>query len=628
MKKGYNEVFAICQHIIAKFTTQFSVGNTQLVPVTIRRKVFSSALLLSSAMAATAQSPTAPAQNFNVFLENAGSFTNNETEGPVAMGGDLNINGSYQVSTNQTGNFTVSGAKIGLLVGGRVYYNSGSSFAVNQNTYVKIGSSAGSTVWYKDENNTYSPMRITPGATYNGSPRINMSVSANNTTALGSVVSATNNPVFQSGLIDFTAAFNQMRTTSTCMSGLAGNANLTNSAGTAIAHSGFPSGYQVKLNLHSGANVLNLNGSDLNNLSDFIYNNTPSASQYLIINVNAPGTFNWSVCNSSGSFGGVTGCKYIIWNFYNTTTLNVQGYGAIEGTVFAPYANITKTANASNVEGQVIAKSYIHNGGENHYAVFAPTVCATTPPTITLTSKEVMWVDANKCNEQGPRGAWMSFVVTNPNTTAMTGVTVTFSGFTGTNASYFIAPHDLTRTFSSIAPGQSVPVFYYVDYSDICNHPHGGGDVYAGYTADYAITVSSSAGTATRNGTIETKELLTTSAGGHAISSVLSTSNVTVGQTFTQTVTYSFGNNTDLFFQPNGEMGFPDGCLRLIKDTVSATSPSVTGILGQSNALAFPSADVPSTGNTITIIYTWQVLCLEYPGSSASVGGRKKRNQV
>ena len=47
--------------------------------------------------------------------------------------------------------------------------------------------------------------------------------------------------------------------------------------------------------------------------------------------------------------------------------------------------------------------------------------------TITLTSQEVLWVDANKCSAEGPRGAWLSHTITNPSmTTALTDVVVTF----------------------------------------------------------------------------------------------------------------------------------------------------------------------------------------------------------
>src|SRR5690606_26812332 len=45
----------------------------------------------------------------------------------------------------------------------------------------------------------------------------------------------------------------------------------------------------------------------------------------------------------------------------------------LEGTVFAPFADVTKPGH-SNIEGQLIAKSYSQSGGEMHYAIFTPTV--------------------------------------------------------------------------------------------------------------------------------------------------------------------------------------------------------------------------------------------------------------
>ena len=241
-----------------------------------------------------------------------------------------------------------------------------------------------------------------------------------------------------------------------------------------------------------------------------------------------------------------------------------------------------------------------------------------------------MWLDANKCNDQGPRGAWLSFKITNNTASTLNNVVVTFAGFTGTNAAYFVAPHDLTRTFTSIAVGANVPVYYYVDYSDVCNHPHGGGTTLDGYTAQYTITVNSTGNASVvRNGTIITDELLTASAAGLALSAPISITSQYVGQIFTQTVTYSFGNNTDLFFQPNAEKDFPDECLRLIKDSISATTGSVTGLLGQTNSLAFPIASTNSTNNTVTVVYTWQVNCTSssavlHPWAAAKSGQKYK----
>lgn len=320
-----------------------------------------------------AQSPTAPALGFNVFLENSARLVNNETEGPLACGGNLIVAGGYQVSINNPGSFYVSGVRVTLVVGGRIEYNSG-MLQVNQNGYVKVGNCIGSTMWYQDPNGAYPPIRITPGSSYDATPRVNLQASAN---TLG--VSASTNPICQANVIDFASAFATMRACALSMKDLTDNATITNSGGTAIPHTGLPS--QVKITLNPGLNVLNISGTDFNAMSELTFNNSPSATRYLVVNVNAAGSFIFNVPNINGV--GLSQCQYVLYNFYNTTALTIAGYGVIEGTLFAPNADITKTVNMANIEGQIIAKSYHHAGGENHYAVFAPSIsgCAATTPT-------------------------------------------------------------------------------------------------------------------------------------------------------------------------------------------------------------------------------------------------------
>ncbi|TAE81058.1 MAG: choice-of-anchor A family protein [Bacteroidetes bacterium] len=338
----------------------------------MKKLVLKIAVFLVSINLVCAQSPTQPALGFNVFLENGAYLSTNETDGPVAMGGDLTVAGNYQVSTNNAGNFLVGGVKVSLVIGGKVIYQSGNSLQVNQNGYVKIGDATGSHVWYKDPNNATPPIQITSGAHYNSSPRIQMQANSNQ---LG--VSATNNPVFQSGLIDFNAAFSALRLNSTAISTCTNNATLTNSNGQPISNVGLP--HQVKINLNNGINYLNISGTDLNNVQVFTYVNQPSANKILVINVNAPGNFVWNVWNQAGI--GLSNCPFIIYNFYNTTDLNICANNTIEGTVFAPFANIKKTVNQSNIEGQVIAKSLMHAGGEMHHAPFTPSVTGCVPTT-------------------------------------------------------------------------------------------------------------------------------------------------------------------------------------------------------------------------------------------------------
>lgn len=328
------------------------------------------ALFALSTQLTQAQSPTQPALGFNVFLQKSAYLSTNETEGPMAIGEDLTLAGNYQVSTHNSGSFFSGGVKVALLIGGKVLYQSGNSLQVNQNGYVKIGDSTGSYVWYKDPNQATPPIQITSGANYNSSPRIQLQANSNQ---LG--VSALVNPVFQGNLIDFVSAFTTMKATSTAISQCSNNATLTNPNGNAISNVGLPN--QVKINLNNGINYLNVTGADLNNVQVFTYNQQPNANKVLVINVNAPGNFVWNVWNQAGI--GFNQCPYIIYNFYNTTNLNIAGNSTIEGTVFAPYADVKKTINQSNIEGQVIAQSFMHSGGEVHFAPFTPSVTGCLP---------------------------------------------------------------------------------------------------------------------------------------------------------------------------------------------------------------------------------------------------------
>ncbi|MCK6611103.1 MAG: PKD domain-containing protein [Bacteroidia bacterium] len=246
--------------------------------------------------------------------------------------------------------------------------------------------------------------------------------------------------------------------------------------------------------------------------------------------------------------------------------------------------------------------------------------------TIQLTSQEVMWIDANYCNGQGPRGAWMSFTITNNGAQTLTNVQVEFDGFTGTNSSLFIQPTDSIRSFSSIPAGKKVPVYFYVDYSLVCLN----GTPFDGKTANYVLRVTSAQNApVTRNGTITTNTLLTANAAGRAISSTLSTPSIFVGQTFTQTVVYEFGNNTNLFFQPNCNANFPDNALRLVGSRITAGTAQVVNLVGYKDSLHFVNGETNSTNNLVTVEYTWYVKGLSpavtvYPWAAAKSGQKFK----
>ena len=250
--------------------------------------------------------------------------------------------------------------------------------------------------------------------------------------------------------------------------------------------------------------------------------------------------------------------------------------------------------------------------------------------TVTLTSQEKLWVDANNCNNAGPQGAWMSFTINNTTGATLNNVEVTFNNFTGSNASWFVSPKDSVRVFSSIPANQKVPVYYYVDYSEVCNHSQGGGSPYSGFTANYGLKVNSNGNPiVTRSSAIQTEDLITANSAGIATACSLSTSSIYIGQSFNEFVTYSYGNNSDLFMQPNSEKAFEESKLRLIGSEVTNQTGNVTNILGTKDSLWYPSASVPGGGGTITVKYTWLCLGLNnavtiHPWAAAKSGNKYK----
>ncbi len=292
-------------------------------------------------------------------LKREPDFLRMNLRGPVAIGEDLTIDGNYQVAIKTAGSFLVNKTPIGLLVNGKVNYKSGNALQVN-NGYVKIGKSDDSKVWYTDNNGAYSNIQICNGA-YNSSPRIQLQKNAKD---LG--VSESNNGVKEDNLIDFEKAMETMRNSSKVIGNIDNNVTLTDANGKPISGKGYPN--QVKITLNKGINYLYITGNDLNSISVFTYNNKPDADHVLVINVDANDVFNWEVWNQAGI--GVNECPYILYNFYTSETLKIEGDNTVEGTVFAPNCAIYKKNNSANIEGQIIGISYEQDAGENHYANF------------------------------------------------------------------------------------------------------------------------------------------------------------------------------------------------------------------------------------------------------------------
>ncbi|MBA4854069.1 collagen-binding domain-containing protein, partial [Emticicia sp. BO119] len=314
--------------------------------------------------------PTSQALGFNVFTLNGVVFMSGEVDNGVAAGGNIELKGTTNITGNNPSGYsslpTVGGNTTFIYSGGKVIYTSGNGLNVNGGGFAKICNITGST-FYPNGGNA----RIT-GGTFDTTPYININTNQGSGT-------------WQTGCgsIDFVGAFTSFQSSATSMSGLTNNITPTFDPGNTT---------QPKLTLQSGSNIWNLTGTQLNGYSTIVFNNAPDASKPLIVNVNTSGNFTLTLPNLSG-IGDAQG-QFIIWNFYNATNLTISNSSTtMKGTLFAPNADVTKNSS-SNIDGQVIAKSFVLNGGEVHYQKFNSTIdwgtncepiCAGSPITLTAT---------------------------------------------------------------------------------------------------------------------------------------------------------------------------------------------------------------------------------------------------
>ncbi|WP_031530074.1 choice-of-anchor A family protein [Dyadobacter crusticola] len=414
--------------------------------------MFSKRLLLSllAALAlnisqAKAQSPTAAAHRFNIFVLGDLTLSPNETEGPIAVGGNL-ISNQYQISFNKAhGAFFVDGVSIGLAVRGGVRLNSG-TLQINGQNYLKIGNgtpNSGSLnnlkVWYKDRNNAESTIRITDiNGGWDSQPNMQLNANVNDFKA-GKKVGEDYNPIFENvfgtenGKIDIDGAFTTLIKKSGRLKELADNLPILNQNGGVISGaemgpyndpSKFDQNPKIRVNPNA-LNVLTVSAAVWNSINNINFENIPSGPQLgttdeqyaanggkfgLIINIVDFPTYCASRGgNSSIKFPNVGGLSdpqgsYVIYNFPDATkTLTVTG-SVIHGTIFAPQAELTK-GNNGNINGQIIAKTFAHNGDEIHFWPFIPTIPEPAVKTISVEA-------TTKCFQNAP---YLDYTVTPSN---------------------------------------------------------------------------------------------------------------------------------------------------------------------------------------------------------------------
>ncbi|WP_353718570.1 choice-of-anchor A family protein [Dyadobacter sp. 676] len=393
------------------------------------------ALLSLDAVNTFAQSPTSAAKRFNIFVKGDATLQSSETEGPIAAGGNVTTN-QYQISFNKEhGALFVGNASIGLAVRGAVKLNSG-SLQINGDNYVKIGncnpsdgSGSNLKVWYKDNNNAASTIRIN-GSTGDYSAMPNITINANVDTwspAVGESANPVCESVFGTGAdqIDIDGAFVTFIKRSNQLKEMADNLPIRDQNGNIMASA--PVGPYLDPNIIGNnpkivvdpnkINVLTVSAAVWNKIGNSNIEGIPQGPQLgqtsyngnfgLIINIVDFPTF--SGANGTDridfpGFGGMSDSQgaYVLYNFPDATrSVTLGGNGQISGTIFAPQADVVKENNG-NINGQIIAKSFVHKSDEVHFWPFLPSIPEPIEKKIDVTA-------SSKCLKNAP---WLDYNVT------------------------------------------------------------------------------------------------------------------------------------------------------------------------------------------------------------------------
>ncbi|WP_424852319.1 collagen-binding domain-containing protein [Streptomyces sp. SAI-170] len=310
--------------------------------------------------------PVAGNNGFGVVTEGDATLGSTESEGPVAVGGDLTFGDGYDVSVHTAGTFTApdDSRPTALLVGGQVDYAGSSQVGVLrvlQSGYVKLGRMTGGRVLTRDDNGASADTHVAmSGFPYDSTPRIELTTRQPATS------------VTRSGLMDFPSLFSTYRDRADAMAECAANVRAT-----------VPDNGRLEIALTPGrTNVVRLTGEELDDISTLTFLNPPAADTPVLFVVDTTGTdgaFTWNTPTLAGVSG--ANAPYMLWDFPDATSMTIASGDTMIGTLYAPRAAVTDLAS-SDIEGDVIVKSLVAgplsgqsasavDAGEIHYSPFA-----------------------------------------------------------------------------------------------------------------------------------------------------------------------------------------------------------------------------------------------------------------
>lgn len=293
-------------------------------------------------------------QGFLVFVEGDVRLAADEAEGTLAAGGDLTFDTAYNIGAGSTPvgapTFPGDDRPTYLSVGGGIRFPTGSGavLRVLNGGLTHVGDTSTYDAFDVDQNGAAIPYRLVPeGATAETTPRIEGTVAES-----PADVARTPHP----SVLDPAASFARYRTLSTDIGTCPATTVLTDDQGTPLDPP-VAKGSSARVALRTGVtNVLTVAGSDLDALSLLTFDGVPGPGTPLVVNVTGA-SFDGSIPNLANLTSG--NAPFVLWNFPDATSVHVTGADALEGTIYAPRADLRWDVT-QNIEGNVVAASFTH----------------------------------------------------------------------------------------------------------------------------------------------------------------------------------------------------------------------------------------------------------------------------
>ncbi|MCC8248662.1 choice-of-anchor A family protein [Saccharothrix luteola] len=317
-----------------------------------------------------------PSHGFLVLVEGDAALYENETEGPVAIGGDVRFR-QYNAGPNHPGTYVLPGdtRPTSLVIGGAPdFAHSTGTLSVLNDSYAKIGDLSGSDVHPSGGVTWVVPAGAAPATP----PGISIQ-SPQSAESVGGPHG-----------FDFASLFATYRGLNAEMSACPATVTLTDQNGQGPWNGTDP---VATIGLEPGQNVLSLTAGRMSALDSVNPRNgypQPGAEAWLIVNVDVTGDYTWDV--PQVSWQGNEPSRHVLWNFTTSGTITLPPDSpTVWGTVYAPNATLVDDS-AANIEGAVVAKSLVEgratsgSGGEIHYAPFADVLVECAIPTTTTTT--------------------------------------------------------------------------------------------------------------------------------------------------------------------------------------------------------------------------------------------------